>query len=69
MALVGLGPVDTGSLEHVVFGASIVIPLPETLEEVHSGILPRGVRVHSGLYLMRPQKKYTSLRRRRHAAA
>ena len=69
MALVGLGAVDAGSLEHATFSASIVIPLPETLENVHGDMLPEGVLAHSDLYLMRPQKKYTSLWRRRHAAA
>ena len=36
-------------LEHAAFGASIAIPLPETLEEVHSGMLRRGVLAHSDL--------------------
>ena len=49
MALVGLGAVDAGSLEHVAFGASIGIPLPETLEDVHGDMLPGGVLAHSNL--------------------
>ena len=49
MALVGLGAVDTGPLEHAAFGASIGIPLPETLEDIHCCRLPRGVRTPSDL--------------------
>ena len=49
MGLVCLGAVHPVPLEHAAFGASIAIPLPETLEEVHSGMLRRGVLAHSDL--------------------
>ena len=49
MGLVCLGAVNPVPLEHAAFGASIAIPLPETLEEVHGGMLPRGVLAHSDL--------------------
>ena len=49
MALVCLGAVHPVPLEHAAFGASIALPLPETLEEVHSGMLRRGVLAHSDL--------------------
>ncbi len=49
MTLVCLGAVDTVPLEHVVFGASIAIPLPETLQKVHRCMLPRGVLTHNAL--------------------
>ena len=49
MALVCLGAVDTGALEHAAFGAAVAIPLSETLEDVHGGVLPRGVLAHSDL--------------------
>ena len=52
MALVGLSAVDARPFEHMVFGASIGIPLPETLEEVHSDVLLRGVLTHSDLCLV-----------------
>jgi hypothetical protein len=49
MALVGLGAVDTRPLQHAAFGASIAIPLPETLEDVHRCMLLRGVRTPNAL--------------------
>src|SRR5215831_15353282 len=49
MGLVGLGAVHTGSLEQAAFDAPIAIPLPETLEDVHEDVLPRGVFMHSDL--------------------
>ena len=49
MGLVCLGAVYSVPLEHAAFGASIALPLPETLEEVHSGMLRRGVLAHSDL--------------------
>ena len=52
MGLVCLGAVHTGSLEQAAFDASIGIPLPETLEEVHDDVLPRGVLMHSALCLV-----------------
>ena len=51
MGLVCLGAVDTVPLEHATFGASITIPLPEALQEVHRGLLPRGVLTHRDLGL------------------
>ena len=49
MGLVCLGAVHPGPLEHAAFDASIAIPVPETLEEVHSSMLRRGVLAHSDL--------------------
>ena len=51
MALVGLGAVDARPPEQVMFGASIGIPLPETLEEMHSDMLRGGVLAHRDLCL------------------
>ena len=49
MALVGLGAVNARPLKHAAFDASIAIPLPKTLEEVHGGMLRRGVLAHNDL--------------------
>ena len=52
MGLVCLGAIHPVPLEHAAFGASIAMPLPETLEEVHDDVLPRGVLMPSALCLV-----------------